>query len=326
MMKKLLKPANIAFYLLMALAFFILGLYYAGFIEAGKNQGLAGGAIVLGYGVLFGGIAFIASFFIAYYVPHKWIVRSNWALLLCVGIAYGITHYNFKQKNRKKDTLETPTQVPTKANTQPTALFSSEKKSNKKMLQDIQQEGIGIGFFKPNFYEFPTLYFYGGVNLEKGVAEHIAQDSLSLRQHPLGSFNLVSAPPYLWPAYNKSDMGVLYFKVLALGFDFLEVEVNSKTGQTAYLDKKQGTLLFWPEFLLTLNEVEFKKGKQQQILLKPLDFASEVTVEFSSLKPIAATDSWLNVLLQNEKSQTVNRGWIRWRKKGKLLIDYEIAH
>ncbi len=116
-MKKTFKPANLAFYFLAPLAFFIAGLYFAGVTGAGKNQGLAGGAIVLGWGVLFGGIAFFASFFIVHYAPQKVIVRLNYLLLVLVIVAYGITHYRFIQKQKLKtqqeDKLEQPVRKPT---------------------------------------------------------------------------------------------------------------------------------------------------------------------------------------------------------------------
>lgn len=99
-MKKLLKPANIAFYFLMFLVFAMLGLFYAGFIDAGKNQGLAGGAIVLGYGLLFGGLAFIASFFIAYRLEVKKTVRINWVLLVTLLITWGFKYYQLQQRDQ----------------------------------------------------------------------------------------------------------------------------------------------------------------------------------------------------------------------------------
>ncbi len=63
-MKKIVKPASLLFSVLSLLMFFIIGMYFAGLIEAGKNQGLAGGAIVLGWGVIFAGIAFVLSFLV----------------------------------------------------------------------------------------------------------------------------------------------------------------------------------------------------------------------------------------------------------------------
>lgn len=99
-MKKNFKPACLLFNILCLLVFFIIGLYFAGWIEAGKNQGLAGGAIVLGWGVLFAGIAFAASFFLTYRLMHKTIVAANWILLALLLIGYGITHYRFVQRDK----------------------------------------------------------------------------------------------------------------------------------------------------------------------------------------------------------------------------------
>ncbi len=105
-MKNFFKPARIAFYVLMLVTFFIAGMYFAGLIDAGKGQGLAGGAIVFGYGLIFGGIAFIASFFIAHFIPHKFIVYANIALLVAVIFSYGITHYRYIQRQNNKEESE----------------------------------------------------------------------------------------------------------------------------------------------------------------------------------------------------------------------------
>jgi hypothetical protein len=79
-MKKIFKPASLLFNLLCLLVFFIVGMYCAGWVGAGEGQGFAGGAIVLGWGVLFAGIALVASFFFTYHVQHKRIVTCNWIL------------------------------------------------------------------------------------------------------------------------------------------------------------------------------------------------------------------------------------------------------
>ncbi|SMO49556.1 hypothetical protein SAMN06265379_1028 [Saccharicrinis carchari] len=118
-MKKLLKPASIAFYLLMFVLFFIVGVYVPILIGAGKNQMLAGGAIILGWGVMFAGIAFIASFFIVYYVPHKIIVKLNWLFLILLAISYGITHLRYLQRNKKRQQEQRETGQPQKKPTQP---------------------------------------------------------------------------------------------------------------------------------------------------------------------------------------------------------------
>ncbi|MCT8340993.1 hypothetical protein MG296_13090 [Flavobacteriaceae bacterium TK19130] len=330
-MKKLIKPASVAFYILMALVFFIIGLYFAGYIGAGRNQGLAGGAIVLGYGVLFGGLAFIGSFFIAYHVAHKWIVRCNWILLVMLAIGYGITHYRFLQNKKEKAPVET--NPPVKTTTEPVSFLSTTasrsrllKTSTKRgNLSTVSSSAIGLGFFKPNFYEYPTLYFYGNINWEKGVAEHSPKDSISLQQNQTGGFDLRSAPPYLWPEYHNTEYGQFYFKVLAVGYDFIKVEVNTKTQQIAYLDKNAGELLYWPSFLLQLNTITMVEEHSQPIRIKPLAHAGTVAQDFKSLRPLSVQGDWLQIALKNDKNQTAATGWLRWRMDQELLIDYSIS-
>ncbi|MDT0607426.1 DUF6077 domain-containing protein [Croceitalea rosinachiae] len=104
-MKKLLKPACLLFNVLMFITFFFVGISYAGIIEAGKGQMLAGGAIVLGYGVIFAIVAFIASFFMTYRLRHQFIVMSNivLTLVLLTFIVYFRYQYQERQELKKKE-------------------------------------------------------------------------------------------------------------------------------------------------------------------------------------------------------------------------------
>lgn len=113
-MKKGLKPASIVFYILMFDVFFFIGIYTAGFVGAGKNQMLAGGAIIVGWGVLFAVIAFIASLFIVHYLQHKNIVRLNWILLIMLLILFSIMHYQYIKKQKYYDKIEQTPIEPTK--------------------------------------------------------------------------------------------------------------------------------------------------------------------------------------------------------------------
>jgi len=124
-MKKLLKPASIAFYFLFAIIFFFFGMYLAKFTGAAKGQGLAGGAIVFGWGVMFGGIAFIASFFIVRYVLHKWVVRLNWLLLIIVAVSYGLIHYNYLEREKAKEIQESNSEFKSVTPTSTSVLYDS---------------------------------------------------------------------------------------------------------------------------------------------------------------------------------------------------------
>lgn len=328
-MKNLLNPASIAFYFLMLIAFFFLGIYFAGFIEAGKNQGLAGGAIVLGYGVLFGGIAFIASFFIAYNLTTRKIVRLNWILLLLILIAYGITHYRYleRQKEDENEKVEMPrrktTETPPVA--EPTAmLFKKELELIKNNALATSEDEMGIGFFHPNYFEHPTLYFYGNINPEKGLTDHTPMDSVVFTNDKYNNPTTTYAPPWLYPEHLKLDYGIIIFKAIGIGNDFIKVEANSQTKQPTYLDKQKGTFTSWPEFLLSMNSVEFISESGNKVHIKPLDYAGEVNASFTLMKPLIVQDDWMYVKLLSDSLKEQGKGWVRWKKDGKLLLRYSL--
>lgn len=154
-MKTLFKPARILFYILMLLTFCMLGFYYASFVDAGKGQGLAGGAIVLGYGLLFGSVAFVASFFIAHCLEISKIKIINWILLVLLGVSWAFKYYELKTRNAQQEEQNKPYQ-----NTNPTE--TTEAVSANKVLYVKEKDAItsnsetpsagntfGIGFFKP---------------------------------------------------------------------------------------------------------------------------------------------------------------------------------
>lgn len=77
MKNKLLKPASFLLYFLSLIVFFLGGMFYARFMDVAKGQGLAGGAIVLSYGLGFAFIALIIAFYIANNAAHKMVVLAN---------------------------------------------------------------------------------------------------------------------------------------------------------------------------------------------------------------------------------------------------------
>ena len=318
-MKSFFKLARIGFYMLMLFAFFIIGLFYAGYTEAGSGQGLAGGAIVLGYGVLFGGIAFIASFFIARYLKISKIKIMNWVLLVFILVSYGYVTYKF-QRNKNPKEEHTPEQK------QPTTRADNALSATANLKMELEVGArtteLGLGFFKPNFFEHPTLYFYGPITHGKSVDQHTPQDSIALNRDRFGDFSLVSAPPWLWPEAMNQPFGIFYFKVIGIGRDFISAEGNSSTGQKVLLDKRQGQLYFWPEFLHSANSITFVKGKEQLPKIKPLDNAITIGTPFMYMRVLEVKREWLLVSLEDNNRKDVAKGWIRWIKDGALLIDF----
>ena len=329
-MKKLLKLASIAFYFLMFIAFFIIGLYVAGLLEVGKGQMLAGGAIVLGWGVMFAGVALIASFFIARYVSHKNIIRFNWILLAIIAIAYGISHYRYLEKQKEKETEKTekvnPKRTTTSVNSSPTAMLSPlEAKKIENLNQNSQKEDdMGMGFFSPNYYEQPILYFYGNPNLEKGLTEHLPQDSITFKRNQYNQFEIATAPPWLVADHMKLDYDMLYFKIQSITEEFVEVLVNHHNGQTSFVNRRAGRVAYWPEFLLSVHSVEFYPNSEEKVRNRPFEASGVNNAAYEFMKPIRIKGEWMEVILMDSGYNKTGKGWIQWTRDGKLLVLYNL--
>ncbi len=248
-MKKFLKVRSIAFYILMFAVAFFAGIYVALIAGAGEGQMLAGGAIVLFWGVIFAGIGFIASFFIVHFATSKTIVRLNWSLFVLLIIATGIAQFRYRESQKVKEERNIKEELKTKPSTTvtPASLFSNLKPIDKTEISFIDNDfqntvaSMGIGFFKPNFFAYPTLYFYGGINMDKLISDHLPTDSVVFTRDENGNPTTTYAPPWLFPEHLKLDYGILFFKAMGVAQDFIKVEVNGTTNQLSYLDKSKGT-------------------------------------------------------------------------------------
>lgn len=330
-MKKLLKPASLLFNLLSLLVFFIVGMYVAGWMEAGENQGLAGGAIVLGWGVLFGVIAFIASFFATYHLAHKKIIVGNWVLFVILLLGYGITHYRFMQRdklqqernkpyNKKAPTEPTPTSEPT------AMLFVKEEFKEVQPPIPLQQEtqSEGMGYFAPDFHKLPVLYFYGNPNLKKPRIDFLPYDSITFKRNTYNQFEMATAPPWLVPDIMKLDYDVLYFKIRSVTEKFVEVVVNSQNDRTAYVRRSDGNVVYWPDFLLGVHSVEFLPGSNEKVRARPFQESEPITLNYQFMKPIKIKNDWAEVFLLDEQFQNIGKGWILWKRDNKLLVRFNL--
>jgi len=319
-MKNLIKPASLLLYLLTIIVFFLGGVIFAVITDAAKHQGLAGGAIVLFHGVIPAFFAFIISLSVTYKVNHNTVVVINKILgIICLVIAS-----YFVYKNITADRKETPVkkEYPTKPTAPAAILFNNISKIVIEPPQQSSETPMGMGFFKPNFYEHPVLYFYGNLNLEKPVYDHPPYDSITFKRNKYDEFEIATDPPWLVPHHLKLDYGILYFKIQGVSRDFIEITVNSKSNRTTYVDRNDGNILYWPEFLLGVFSVEFIPGKEQKVKIKPLDFAGEEITSFHFMRPIVIKGNWMMVELQDGNFKKVGDGWIRWRDNEQLLITY----
>ena len=76
-MRAIFRPDRLLFCFLFILNSFLLDMFYAGVTDAGHDQGLAGGAIVIDYGVNFFLVALIISLVVVLKVSHEKIVAMK---------------------------------------------------------------------------------------------------------------------------------------------------------------------------------------------------------------------------------------------------------
>lgn len=106
-MKKLVKPYSLLLYFLAIVTFFFIGVSIAGFTGAGKNQGLAGGAIVFGYGVIASFFALVSALLFSIKLERNIIIIINkvLAIILLLFLSYFTWNYysNVKPKQDQQE-------------------------------------------------------------------------------------------------------------------------------------------------------------------------------------------------------------------------------
>jgi len=313
-MKKLFEPVSLLFYFFMIVVFFFAGVYYAGITGAAEGQGLAGGAIVLGYGVIAAFIALLVSIIMAYSVQRDLIVQANKILGIIILIFIIITAYRIITIERSETGSESLSHQITKEPAAPAV----------DLPQSDADSGFGLGLFKPDFFNRSNLYFYGNPNFEKPASDHSPSDSIAFQQLDGHRLEISYAPPWLVPEHLKMDYEILYFKIKSINRDFAEIFVNKTTNRTAYVDRHVGNIIYWPDFLLNVQTIEFSQELPQTVRVKPLSYGGQVSIDFEFMMPIQIQNHWMEVELQDHNFKKVGAGWIQWRDEEKLLIEYSL--
>jgi hypothetical protein len=299
------------FCLLVFLVFTILGATGAKLAGAADGQGLASGAIVIGYGIFAGIIATLLALFLLWYFEARLVIRLNIIFGVILFIMAIILTYRIIQVQKTREIEEnTPTSKP---------------------VHQIHPErgdeaALGLGFFKPDFYQIQVLQFYPEPEEGKVLTEHQPYDSVVFVHTEMDQYTIAQAPPYLLPAHLKLDYDLLYFRVKRLSREYLEIVVNERTGRTAIVDRFSGEVIFWPDFLLSAANIKIPTHITPDFRIKPLEHASVVSVEQlpTFLRPESVKGFWLEVSLLDERLKSQGRAWIKWRDEYELLIQYSL--
>lgn len=115
----MIKPYSFLLYFLAIICCFLLGMSYAGIVDAGKGQGLAGGAIVLGYGVIGAGLGLLVSLMVANRASRKNIFHINIMLALIIAGLWAFFYLQYLEKQKVIEQEKLKTEVPAKPKTIP---------------------------------------------------------------------------------------------------------------------------------------------------------------------------------------------------------------
>ncbi len=318
-MKEYFKLSNLLFYLLITFIAFFLGMVFAGITGAGKGQGLAGGAIVFGYGIISAGVSFVISIVLAQWFGSAIVVRLNKIMLVVLAVMMALLIYRYQTMNVANSQSYYPN-IKYLVPTGQAANYETEKPS---IVKPTQFKPMGLGMVAPNIYEHKDVLFYGIPNLEKAVSDHTPTDRLKFKRSET-DITISYAPPWFVPAHMKMDYEILKLRLISVSHDFIEVVVNERTGQTAYMDRSKNKLQFWPEFLLSVSSVEPISRENNPVRVKPLTHAGLVTKQYAFLKPLNIKREWMRVELLNDNFKSLGKGWIKWQGEGELLIKYSL--
>jgi hypothetical protein len=309
-MKPYIRPSSLLFYLLCIVLFFIIGAAFTGITGAAKNQGLAGGAIVLMYGLISAFITLLAAIYLVSISNPNRIVFFNKILGVIAIASIAILQYRFKERQKLKEEAivsspmqekMTPTKIPKTDNFTPLSA----------------DYGDGLGFFKVDYQSHPVIKIQEDIN-------SLPTDSLVFTKNENGVFEMNKSPQYVNPHHLKLDFDVLYFKMVAIYQDKVELIADKNDLKTILVDKNKGQIILWPDFLLSVNAIEFKDKNNNYLYIRPEENAEKNNTAYDILQVKEVKGQWAKVELYDDNYNSKGQAWLRWKKEGKILISYSL--
>ncbi|MBX2874217.1 MAG: hypothetical protein KTR30_19010 [Saprospiraceae bacterium] len=300
---------KVIFILFSSLVFAVLAMMLSRFFIP-KNVGLAGGAMVLFYGLFGLIIGMIGSIAIRNKLPLKFLQISNAIFgLFLIFCGFRIDQQMAASKAKVERERERYKHLKPTAQAVPIG----------------DQEEMSIGIAQVHLKEDRPIYFYAKPEMGQLADQLTPIDSITFKGSPNG-IEIATAPPWLVPERLKLDYQIFHFLVIAQNRSFMQVVVNSTNGQTAWMDKSQLSYQDWSSFLLAVYAIQPLDWDNNPLRSKPLTHASPL-LEIDSgyiLQPLTIEGNWIEVKILDQHHQTTGRAWLRWRSDTELLISYEL--
>lgn len=293
-----------------------------------RTDGLAGAAEVLAYGA-FGSVLFIVSgLLLIRLLPRRTLVRTLWfvgpvALALIVWSGVRIAALREEQRRQIEHEQQQRRRLKTTPPAEPVIFASFVREVPATPRSGYSTGDIGMGMMAPRMQAGPW-YLRNAPDLDDPMHRPSISDSVVFTMSE-GRMEITSAPPWFAPAHMKLDYELLLLRVTALSANWVQVVVNETDGRTAWVERAQGEVKLWPEFILGVNTVEIREPGSNPIRLKPLDHAAILADGANILlRPLAVAGDRLLVDTHELADRMPPTGWVRWRGNGKLLVDYNL--
>lgn len=311
----------------MALIGFFMGAWL-GAAMSSPGDGLAAGAVVFFAGL--GGVLVftVGSILLVKRLARGSVVKALWiagplALLLLGWFIVRAAGHVSEQQEQWQEEQERLRRM--KPSATPTLFYFASWTGHSSATADIGMTAapMGLGMLAPTMVA-GSWPIYAAPDLFDPLHWPPVVDSLWFAP---GAYHMeiAYAPPWFVPAHMKLDYDLLLLRVITLSGNWAEVVLNETDGRTAWVQRSQGIVRLWPEFLLSATAVEIIDPATNPIRVKPLDHASPLADGANALlSPLAVQGDWLLVRTHELADRIQPTGWIRWCKDGVLLVEYSL--
>jgi hypothetical protein len=192
------------------------------------NSGLAGPPIALAYALAGLVIGLITGVVMARnmrpaMLRNSLIIASILSLIMCGWIIYRINLKRHQQTRTEKLNFFFHTAV---------------------FYETDVQLPLGVGIAKPYLIPEKKLYFYSYIPFDATPDQLKPMDSIRFVKGN-HSIDIATAPPWLAPEFLNLDYDIFFLRTITLSKDWMEVIVNNKTGQIAWIYANAAEFIDW---------------------------------------------------------------------------------
>lgn len=185
------------------------------------------------------------------------------------------------------------------------------------------QDELGIGLISVEFTDTTTLFFYK--NKEDVKPTHVVD---FFADSKINSINIKDLDKKEWlkPEVLWIDYNAFVFRCVSKTDKWIQVVTNNETGEKYWL-RSNHILKFqtWSTFLKNVVGVSRLQHIKQKIRKFPSIKSKEIKFEGDDCFQVKTVQNeWIEIFTPDYCDDTIEikSGWIKWKDKNKLLIEY----